>query len=81
MEMEIWRGHLNVTWNVQEAELKDIEGGAASIHDKHWRPGTGLDHFQDTWKGRMIGFWEGREAKQAGGEFSIMGTAGSRSLG
>lgn len=60
--------HLNLTWNVQAANLKDIEGGTASIHEKFWNPGKQeLLPYLSTWRWRMKGFWEGVEARAGDG--------------
>lgn len=54
---------LDSTWNVQYPSLGDVEGGAASLHDKWWdeRAQPGLWALYRGWRKRMMGFYAFRE--------------------
>lgn len=56
---------LGVEWNVHMVLYSDIESEVASLHMKWWEPNAEaeLRFYLATWKGRMDGFWEGREGK------------------
>ncbi|KAL9623537.1 MAG: hypothetical protein Q9160_002218 [Pyrenula sp. 1 TL-2023] len=59
---------LDPAWNVQYPSLKDVEGGAASLHDKWWdeRAQPGLWALYRGWRMRMMGFNRFREREHEG---------------
>ncbi|KJX95835.1 hypothetical protein TI39_contig1008g00007 [Zymoseptoria brevis] len=57
-----WK-HLDTKWNMHYPTTEDIEGGVYSLHEKWWNPvHVELGPFLESWRWRMEGFWEGREA-------------------
>lgn len=60
--------YLDVTWNIHAPDSKDLRGGVASVHDKFWGTANkdkALETYMNNWKGRMEGYWEGRQREAA----------------
>ncbi|TID15566.1 Copper-transporting ATPase [Venturia nashicola] len=67
-----WKSFEPGRWNVNWPRLRDIEGGAASLHDKFWE-GTNEVWIErvlvEKWwraQGRMEGFWVARRGDEGG---------------
>jgi hypothetical protein len=57
-----WR-HLDTKWNMHYPTAEDVKGGVFSLHEKWWKPvHVELQPFLESWRWRMEGYWEGREA-------------------
>lgn len=53
--------HLSTTWNIRFPYMSDLEGGAASLHDKWWDTHVDdkLQPYYDSLRWKMEGFYEG----------------------
>ncbi|KAK5127003.1 hypothetical protein LTR85_008362 [Meristemomyces frigidus] len=57
-----WR-QLDTKWNIHYPTVEDLTGGVASLHEKWWAPvSTDLAPFLQSWRWRMEGYWEARDA-------------------
>lgn len=61
-----WK-HLATNWNMHYPDVSDLEGGVASLHEKWWLPVyPALTPFLTSWRWRMKGFHEARDALREG---------------
>ncbi|TKA79752.1 hypothetical protein B0A49_00566 [Cryomyces minteri] len=52
-------------WNIHYPTVEDLLGGVASLHEKWWAPvHDELRPFMDSWRWRMEGFFEARDAAE-----------------
>lgn len=61
--------HLDTKWNMHYPNVQDLAGGVASLHEKWWDPVyPDLRPYLETWRWRMEGFFEARDAADYGNQ-------------
>lgn len=56
---------LNYTWNIHYPDLKDLEGGVATLHEKWWSPEKKeIGPYLEAWRWRMEGYFEAMDEQK-----------------